>query len=72
METYIRTVKYSDVVNLLEDESDTRIINLNEDKEPSFLIQVFLTQNIEDIGIYDDLVGNKRIDVDISDQIIDR
>ena len=72
METYIRTVKYSDVVSLLEDESDTTRINLSEDKEPSFLIQVFLTQNIEDIGIYDDLVGNKRIDVDISDQIIDR
>lgn len=50
METYIRTVKYDDINNLLEDE-------FNEN--PIFLVQIFLTQNIEDIGIYDDLPDNK-------------
>jgi hypothetical protein len=52
METYIRMVKYGDIITLIED---------NGNENPTFSIQVYLTQNIEDIGIYDDLNGGNLV-----------
>jgi hypothetical protein len=60
METYIRKVKHSDVIDLIENEEVRAQSNINNDGEATFLIQVFLIQNIEDIGIYDDLDTKKR------------
>lgn len=52
METYIRMVKYDDIITLIEG---------GENENPTFSIQVYLTQNIEDIGIYDDLNGGNLV-----------
>lgn len=61
METYIRTVKYGDVISSLDDENNDN---------PTFLVQIFLTQNIEDIGIYNDLTGGDR-NISIGDNVGD-